>query len=238
MPPKMITIKDLRKELKKAANKEKAQNLQKYFKTGEGEYGYGDVFLGIAVPECRALAIKYTNLTFDELIELLKSEIHEERLVSLLILVNEFEEQEMLQRRIYEFYIKNTKFINNWDLVDLSAPKIVGAYLIDKPKAVLYKLVKSANLWERRIAILSTFTFIKHGEFEDALAIAEILVEDQNDLIQKALGWMLREVGNKDLNTEEEFLKLHYENMGRTALRYAIEKFPEKTRKKYLAGTI
>lgn len=229
---------DLRKELDKSADKKKALSLQKFFKTEEGEYGFGDVFLGIPVPKCRELAIKYKDLSFDEIGQLLKSEVHEERLISLLILVHQFQKEEMLQRRIYEFYLKNTKFINNWDLVDASADKIIGAYIIDKPKAVLYKLVKSKNLWERRIAMLTTYHFIKHGEFEDALLIAEELVGDENDLIQKAVGWMLREVGNRDLSAEEKFLKKFYKQMGRTALRYSIEKFPEKTRKAYLEGLI
>ncbi|MEK9176432.1 MAG: DNA alkylation repair protein [Patescibacteria group bacterium] len=229
---------NLHKDAKKLGNKDKAKTLSGFFKTGEGEYGFGDVFLGIPVPESRKLAIKYKDLNFDELAQLLRSEIHEERLIALLILVHQFQTDEMLQRRVYEFYLKNTKFVNNWDLVDLSADKIIGVYLIDKPKTVLYKLVKSSNLWERRIAMISTYNFIKNKEFDDTLSIAEILIADENDLIQKAVGWMLREVGNRDLKTEEKFLKIHYKNMGRTALRYAIEKFPEKTRLSYLTGKV
>ena len=229
---------NLHKDAKKLGNKDKAKILSGFFKTGEGEYGFGDVFLGIPVPESRKLAIKYKDLNFDELAQLLRSEIHEERLIALLILVHQFQTDEMLQRRVYEFYLKNTKFVNNWDLVDLSADKIIGVYLIDKPKTVLYKLVKSSNLWERRIAMISTYNFIKNKEFDDTLSIAEILIADENDLIQKAVGWMLREVGNRDLKTEEKFLKIHYKNMGRTALRYAIEKFPEKTRLSYLTGKV
>ena len=229
---------NLHKDAKKLGNKDKAKTLSGFFKTGEGEYGFGDVFLGIPVPESRKLAIKYKDLNFDELAQLLRSEIHEERLIALLILVHQFQTDEMLQRRVYEFYLKNTKFVNNWDLVDLSADKIIGVYLIDKPKTVLYKLVKSSNLWERRIAMISTYNFIKNKEFDDTLSIAEILIADENDLIQIAVGWMLREVGNRDLKTEEKFLKIHYKNMGRTALRYAIEKFPEKTRLSYLTGKV
>lgn len=231
-------INSLRKDLKKLSNKKRAEVSQRYFKTGEGEYGFGDVFLGLTVPQTRELAIKYKELDFSDIAELLKSEIHEERLVALLILVHQFKTDEMLQRRIYEFYLKNTKYVNNWDLVDLSADKIVGGYLIDKPKVVLHKLAKSQNLWERRIAMISTYNFIKNNEFEDALIIAENLITDKNDLIQKAVGWMLREVGNRDMDIEVDFLNKHYKNMGRTALRYSIEKFPEKTRKKYLSGTI
>src|SRR3990167_2362985 len=202
--------------------------MQRFFKTAEGEYGYGDIFIGLTVPDLRRLAVKYKDMPFDEIYKLLRSEIHEERLIALLILVYNFQKEEMLQRRIYEFYLKNTKFVNNWDLVDLSSDKIVGGYLIDKPKDVLFRLAKSTNIWERRIAMISTYNFIKNDMFDDALSIAETLIEDKNDLIQKAVGWMLREVGNRDLKTEEKFLKKHYKIMGRTALRYAIEKFPEK----------
>jgi len=230
-------LEKLRRELKKLSDKKKAVILQKYFKTGEGEYGFGDVFLGLTVPQCRTLAIKYKDLSFEDLLKLIRSEIHEERLVALLVMVHNFEHDEMLQRRIYEFYMKNIKFINNWDLVDLSSDKIVGGYLIDKPKSILYKLSDSKNLWERRIAMVSTYHFIKNGEFEDALGIAQKLIEDQADLIQKAVGWMLREVGKRDEKIELEFLAKNYKNMGRTALRYAIEKFPENTRKNYLVGT-
>ena len=228
----------LRRETKRLENKKKAKVMAGFFKTGEGEYGFGDIFLGLTVPQCRALAIKYKDLYFADIGELLRSEIHEERLIALLILVHQFQKEEMLQRRIYEFYLKHTKFINNWDLVDLSSDKIVGVYLIDKPKTVLYKLAKSSNLWERRIAMVSSYNFIKNNDFEDALSIAEVLITDENDLIQKAVGWMLREVGNRNLKAEEKFLKKHYKSMGRTALRYAIEKFPEKVRTKYLKGAV
>lgn len=230
-------LEKLRKELKKLSNEKKAATLQKFFKTGEGEYGFGDVFLGLTVPQCRTLAIKYKEIPFEELLILLRSEVHEERLIALLVMVHNFEHYEMLQRRIYEFYMKNIKFVNNWDLVDLSSDKIVGGYLIDKPKAVLYKLSESKNLWERRISMVSTYHFIKNGQFEDALEIAQRLVEDEADLIQKAVGWMLREVGKRDEKLELEFLAKNYKTMGRTALRYAIEKFPENTRKNYLVGT-
>lgn len=231
-------LKKLRKDLRKSANKEKALVMQKFFKTGVGEYGFGDIFLGLTVPQSRTVAIKYNKMDIEDISVLLKSEIHEERLIALLILVNQFQTEELLQRRIYEFYLKNTKFINNWDLVDLSSDKIVGGYLSDKPKDVLYKLAKSQNIWEKRIAMISTYNFIKNNEFEDALGIAEILIDDKNDLVQKAVGWMLREVGNRNLKIEERFLKKHYKNMGRTALRYSIEKFPEEVRKSYLASSI
>ncbi|MBI4098274.1 MAG: DNA alkylation repair protein, partial [Candidatus Levybacteria bacterium] len=193
---------------------------------------------GLSVPQSRTLAIKYKDLPFEDIGKLLRSEFHEERLIALHILVHQFQHEEMLQRRIYEFYLKNTKFVNNWDLVDLSSDKIVGGYLIDKPKAILYKLAKSSNPWERRIAMISSYNFIKNNMFDDALSIAEILIEDKNDLIQKAVGWMLREVGKRNLRLEEKFLKKHYKLMGRVTLRYATEKFPEKVRKQYLAGLV
>lgn len=229
---------NLQKDVKKLENKKKAKVLAGFFKTGEGEYGFGDVFLGIPVPESRKIALKYRDLGFEDILQLLRSEIHEERLIALLILVHQFQHDEMLQRRIYEFYLKNTKFVNNWDLVDSSADKIVGAYLSDKPKTVIYKLAKSSNLWERRIAMISTFYFIKNKEFTDAIGVAEVLITDENDLIQKAVGWMLREVGNRDKKTEVQFLKKNHKVMGRTALRYAIEKFSEDERKTYLEGKV
>ncbi len=228
----------LRNDIKKSANPKKASFLQRFFKTGEGEYGFGDIFIGLTVPQSRILAIKYKDLDFIDITTLLKSQIHEERLIALLILVHQYQKEEMLQRRIYEFYLKNTKYINNWDLVDLSSDKIVGAYLIDKPKDILIKLSKSNNLWEKRISMIATYSFIKNKMFDDTLLIAQNLIDDENDLIQKAVGWMLREVGNRDLKTEEQFLKKHYKTMGRTALRYAIEKFPESLRKKYLLGKV
>ncbi len=227
---------NLQKDVKKLENKKKAKVLAGFFKTGEGEYGFGDVFLGIPVPESRKIALKYRDLGFEDILQLLRSEIHEERLIALLILVHQFQHDEMLQRRIYEFYLKNTKFVNNWDLVDSSADKIIGAYLADKPKTVIYKLAKSSNLWERRIAMISTFYFIKNNEFDEAIGVAEVLISDENDLIQKAVGWMLREVGNRDRKAEEKFLKKYHKVMGRTALRYAIEKFTENERKNYLEG--
>lgn len=228
----------LRNDMKKLSSKKRASDMQKYFKTGEGEYGFGDVFIGVTMPNLRELAKKYKEMSFEDLYKLLRSEIHEERMIALLIMVLNFEKEEMLQRRIYEFYLKNTKYVNNWDLVDASADKIIGVYLIDKPKEVLYKLSKSKNIWERRISIISTYHFIKNDLFDDTLIIAEELIEDENDLIQKAVGWMLREVGKRNEKLEVEFLNKHYKNMGRTSLRYSIEKFPEKSRQAYMLGTI
>ena len=231
-------LNSLRKDLKKLSNKKKASVLQRFFKTGEGEYGFGDIFIGLTVPQSRKLSIKFKDLDFADIIELLKSKIHEERLIALLILVNKFQNEPLEQRRIYDFYIKNIKFVNNWDLVDLSSDKIIGGYLIDKPKEILVKFANSENIWEKRIAIISTYNFIKNNKFKDSLKIAEILVNDKNDLIQKAVGWMLREIGNRNKEQELKFLKKYYKKMGRMALRYALEKFPESLRKKYLLGKV
>ena len=230
-------LRSLRKELERLTDNKKASFLQRFFKTGKGEYGEGDIFIGLTVPQSRSLAVKYKDLSFLEILELLKSKIHEERLIALLILVYRFEKNSNEQRRIYEFYLKNLKFVNNWDLVDLSSHHIIGEYLLDKPKEILFKLARSKNLWEKRISLISTFAFIREGELDTSLELAEILVNDKHDLIQKALGWMLREIGKKDLKAEEIFLIEHYKKMGRTALRYAIEKFPEKKRLAYLNNT-
>jgi len=233
----MLTLSDLKKELRTKANPGKAKILQGFFKTGKGEYGAGDIFLGITVPETRKIAEKYSTLRLAETVKLLHSKVHEERLASLLIMVNKFENGEKEEKEmIYKTYLKNTKNINNWDLVDLSAYKIVGDYLFDEPKAILYKLAKSKSVWERRIAIMATFNFIKKNKFRETLKIAKILLRDKHDLIQKAVGWMLREVGKRNFKTEEGFLNKYYKKMARTMLYYAIEKFPERKRKRYLIG--
>jgi len=232
----MSSLQNLRKELKSLANPEKAKILQGFFKTGKGQYGEGDVFFGIVVPEQRKLAKKYWNsIGPQDLQILLNSEVHEERLIALLILVKKYENSEIARQLVFDFYIENTRNINNWDLVDLSAPNIVGKFLLDKKRDVLYDLVKSSNLWDKRISIISTFSFIREKDFEDTLKISEILLKDEHDLIHKAVGWMLREVGKRDVNILEDFLSKHYRHMPRTMLRYAIEKFDEKKRKKYLA---
>ena len=224
----------LRKDLKRLGSKKKAQIFTRFFKTGKGEYGEGDLFFGLTVPQSRKLAIKYKDLTYPELESLLKSPYHEERLIALLILVHKFQTQEMEQRRVYDFYLRHAKLINNWDLVDLSSHQIVGGYLIDKPRDILYKLASSKNVWERRIAMIACYNFIKNKQYEEALRIAEMLLKDEHDLIQKAVGWMLREIGKRDEKSLVAFLKLHSKEMPRTSLRYAIEHFPENIRKKYL----
>ena len=229
---------DLKKEVKELSDKKKAILLQGYFKTGVGQYGEGDIFAGLTVPQSRSIAIKYKTLPFEEIQELLKSKIHEERLIALLILVHNFKRNPKEQKQIYNFYLKNTKYINNWDLVDLSSHEIVGGYLLERPKDILINLAKNKSIWDKRIAIISTFEFIRNKQFEASLRIAEMLITEKEDLIQKAVGWMLREIGKRDLKTEEDFLKNHYKKMGRTALRYSVEKFPEKIRQKYLKGLI
>ncbi len=234
-------LEELKKELQSLANEEQAKILQRFFKTGKGEYGEGDIFLGINVPAQRELAKKYIILSLPKIQELLKSKIHEHRLVGLIILnekYNKAKANEEEKANIANFYLKNTRNINNWDLVDLSASNIIGDFLSDKKKDILYKLADSENLWERRIAVISTFNFIKQEEFEDALRIAEILLEDEQDLIHKAVGWMLKEIGKRNADVLEEFLNKHHKIMPRTMLRYAIEKFPEEKRKKYLKGEI
>lgn len=232
-------LNSLIKELEELKNLEQAKILQRFFKTGKGEYGEGDIFLGIKVPIQREIAEKYKNLNLVKIRELLKSKIHEHRLIGLIILVKKYEKSPEKEREnLFNFYLNNTKFINNWDLVDLSAPNLIGNFLLNKDRKILYTLANSKNLWERRIAIVSTFAFIRKSDFEDALAISEILLKDKHDLISKATGWMLREIGKRDEKILGNFLKFHYKNISRITLRYAIEKFPEEKRKLYLQGKI
>jgi 3-methyladenine DNA glycosylase AlkD len=229
----------LKKDLEKIRNPQKAKLLQKYFKTGKGEYGEGDIFLGITVPLSRKIAIKFENLSFPEITKLLRSKFHEERLIALLVLVQKYNKGlDGDKKQIYDFYLKNTKGINNWDLVDLSSHEIVGKYLLSdstRPSDILLNLAKSKNVWERRIAVISTFEFIRNNRFDESLELAKMLLEDKHDLIHKAVGWMLREVGKRDLKAEIKFLDRYSENMPRTMLRYAIERFPKVTRRHYLS---
>ncbi|MHC4425553.1 MAG: DNA alkylation repair protein [Planctomycetota bacterium] len=230
---------NIQKELRRLADKEIAEHSQRFFKTGKGQYGHGDRFLGIRVPALRKIAGKYRAVSVDEASRLLKSEFHEERLLSLLLLVAMFKRANDEGRRaMYNLYLENTRFINNWDLVDCSAEHIVGAYLRGGNKKPLYDLAVSNMLWERRISIMSTFHFIKHSESADALRIAEILLVDKEDLIHKAVGWMLREIGKRNIETEEKFLKKYCRQMPRIMLRYAIEKFPTPKRQRYLKGDV
>jgi 3-methyladenine DNA glycosylase AlkD len=236
-----MASKNLIRELQSNRNPEKAKILQRFFKTGKGQYGEGDIFLGITVPKQREIAKKYQDLTLHEVAEILNIKIHEQRLTALIILVNKYKQSNEKQKKeIFNFYLSQTKNINNWDLVDVTCPQIVGDYLFhnQEQKQILYKLAQSKNLWEKRIAIISTFYFIRKENFDDTIAISEILLNDSHDLIHKAVGWMLREVGKKDKQTLIKFLKTHYQNMPRTMLRYSIEKFEEAERKKWLRGEL
>jgi len=219
-------------DLKKAGEAERAKLFLRFFKTGKGEYGEGDLFLGITVPKTREIAKKYKDLNLKDLQKLLESKIHEHRLCALMIL--RFQYDKTKSKEIVDFYLKNTKNINNWDLVDLSCSYIIGDWLKDKDRGLLYRLAKSKSLWERRIAIISTSQFIRNTQFEDTIKISEMLLTDKHDLIHKAVGWMLREMGKRDQKVLEKFLQKYSKQMPRTMLRYAIEKFDEQKRKSYL----
>ncbi|PIT88654.1 MAG: DNA alkylation repair protein [Candidatus Magasanikbacteria bacterium CG10_big_fil_rev_8_21_14_0_10_36_32] len=234
-----MTVKIIEKEMRRLSNKEKAKILANFFKTKKGQYGAGDKFLGITVPQQRIMAKKYYQSTnLKDIQKFLDNPHHELRLLGLIILTMQFvKANKNEQKNIYNFYLKNIIHINNWDLVDLSAPNIAGKWLLNHDRKILYKLAQSKNIWKRRIAIISTFAFIRTGQFNDTIKLAEILLTDKHDLIHKAVGWMLREVGKKNLTTLERFLKIHYKKIPRTTLRYAIEKFSKKKRKKYLKMT-
>lgn len=260
----------IQKELRKVADKDKAKILARFFKTGKGEYGEGDKFLGVVVPEQRRIAKKYLSQTVrseafvrsrfsrsqmrlrtklrdsqDDLQKLLQSEYHEDRLTALLVLVELYKsiDDKINSRKIFLFYLKNLLRINNWDLVDLSAPNIIGDYILNnftkfQTKNFLLKLARSKNLWSRRVAVLATFPFIKNGQFEEILYLTQFLIfnkKEKHDLIHKALGWMLRELGKKDLAVLQKFLGQYYLKLPRVTLRYAIERMRESERKKYLA---
>jgi 3-methyladenine DNA glycosylase AlkD len=228
---------DVQADIRKNASKKNAAIAQRYFKTGPGDYAEGDVFLGLRAAQMRGIAKNHHDLSVTDLKKLLRSKYHEDRAVALLIMTEQFARgDETVRNKLYETYLGNTKYINNWDLVDVSADKIVGAHLFDKGKQPLRRLAKSPSLWERRIAIIATNWFIRQGEFDETLRIAKSLLKDDHDLIHKAVGWMLREVGKRDLAVEESFLQQYYGTMPRTMLRYAIERFPENKRQKYLKG--
>ena len=239
-PPSTVGVVDIRARLESLADPRIAESSQRFFKTGPGDYGEGDRFLGVRVPDVRKVAREFRAAPLAAAFTLLRSPLHEERLLGLFMLVERFTRgSEDERKRIYEEYRKRIKaYINNWDLVDSSAREIVGAHLEHRDRTALYDLARSSNLWERRVAIIATHWFIKRGSFDDVLAIAKVLLADEHDLIHKAVGWMLREVGNRDRAVEERFLRVHYRQMPRTMLRYAIEKFPAQRRKAYLAGTI
>jgi 3-methyladenine DNA glycosylase AlkD len=208
--------------------------LQGFFRTGPGEYGEGDRFIGVRVPVLRTLCRELRDAELDHVDRLLQSPIHEARLLALLLLVQSFRrEDDRGRRRIYELYLSRTAFINSWDLVDASAPQIVGGWLADRNRAPLRRLARSDSLWERRIAILATLHFIRRGELDDTFEIADLLLTDPHDLIHKAVGWMLREAGNRDRVAQRRFLASRHRRMPRTMLRYAIEKFPDNERRRY-----
>jgi 3-methyladenine DNA glycosylase AlkD len=222
-------------QLKALGKKADAEQAQRFFKTGPGEYGEGDLFLGLRMPVLRRLAKDLIDTPLDNTIELLQSPFHEARMLALLIMVYQAKRGDD-SMALYRAYLANTARINNWDLVDVTAAQIVGTYLFSRDRKPLFKLAKSKSLWERRIAIISTFHFIRQNDFDDTLALADILLGDKEDLMHKAVGWMLREIGNRDLATEEAFLLPRYRQMPRTMLRYAIERFPEPRRLAYLKG--
>jgi 3-methyladenine DNA glycosylase AlkD len=234
-----MSAQDIHERLHALGDPQQARLLQRYFKTGPGEYGEGDVFVGLRVPQVRKLAKDYRSLPFSETVRLLQSSIHEARLLALLILIHAYKRGDAaVQERIFCEYLRNTRFINKWDLVDVSAGHIVGSHLENGGRERLRTLAESKLLWERRIAVMATFYFIRQGEFDETLRIAGLLLRDPEDLIHKAVGWMLREVGKRDLAAEESFLRANYRMMPRTMLRYAVEKFPEGLRRQYLQGEI
>lgn len=227
---------DISTALREHSSPERADVSKRFFKTGPGQYGEGDIFIGVTVPDCRAVAKQFSDAPFSEVARLIASKIHEDRLTALLLLVEKYKKED--KREIVSFYLANLKQVNNWDLVDLSADKILGAYLFDKEKTHIYKLAQSKNIWERRIAVVSTFYFIKKKQFEPTFKIVEMLMQDEHDLIQKACGWMLREIGKRNEKYLETFLTMHYKKMPRTMLRYAIERFSLERRKLYLEGKV
>lgn len=230
-----MTSSQVKQELRALANPARAKFAQKFFKTYKGGYAEGDRFLGLTVPAQRLVAKKYKTLPPPEIQKFLRSKIHEYRFTALEILVMQYEKADVEnQRRLVAFFLKNTRWINNWDLVDTSAPYILGDWLLHRPRTVLYTLATSPSLWEHRIAIVSTNAFIQRGEFKDTLRLAKILLGDSHDLIHKATGWMLREVGKKSLPALTRFLDAHAAAMPRTMLRYAIEKLPPAKRRHYL----
>lgn len=234
-----MSIQAIKTAVKRNSNKTHAKLLQRFFKTGKGEYGEGDIFAGIKVPVLRQIAKANGDTSLSEIKELIKSPIHEERFISLVLLMDKYKHGTDEEReKIFRFYMENTKYINSWDLVDVSCPRIVGRHLYGRGEELLVEMAKSSGLWKRRIGMISTMYFIDKGSFDTSFRIAEILLRDEHDLIHKAVGWMLREIGKKDFGAELKFMKQHYHTMPRTMLRYAIEKFPEELRQQFLKGEI
>jgi len=239
MSDKLNTADAVRAELRRSGNPDIAAHSARFFKTGPGEYGEGDLFLGIRVPVLRAVAKRAKELDVPDILKILESSYHEERLAALIMLVNLFKKADPDTRtEIYEAYLANTRWINGWDLVDSSAHQIVGGYLFERDRSPLAELARSSVLWERRISIVTTYHFIKRDQYGDTLLVSEMLLGDKEDLIHKAVGWMLREMGNRNRDVETAFLERHYRDMPRTMLRYAIEKYPEQERQAFLKGWI
>ncbi len=236
----MEYINQLKEDLKELVDTEKADFLPKFFQAYPGGYGEGDEFIGVSVPDQRKVSKKYyRKLSLTAVEGLLQEPVHEYRLTALFIMIHKFERGSGEEREeIVNLYLKNTSYVNNWDLVDSSAYKILGHYLMDREKDILYKLAESEDLWQQRISMITTLHFIRNNEFADSLKLAEILLEHEHDLIHKAVGWMLREVGKRNYQLEYDFLKKHYQKMPRTMLRYAIEKFNEDVRQRFLKGEI
>lgn len=234
-----ITANTILKKLQAVADPERAPETARFFKTAKGEYGYGDVFLGIRVPIQRQIARQFKDTPLVEVEKLLQSKYHEARLTALFILVLQYKRKKAdLQDDIIDLFLRNTAMINNWDLVDSSAPYLLGEWVRNKDRKILYQLATSENLWEKRISMIACYALIKNGDFTDALTLAKQFLQEEHDLMHKATGWMLREVGNRDRSIEEAFLNKYYAKMPRTMLRYAIEKFPESLRQDYLKGRI
>jgi 3-methyladenine DNA glycosylase AlkD len=232
-------LSQLKQQMKQLADPQQAVQLQRFFKTGPGEYGQGDRFLGLRVPQIRRLIKAHADLPMAHIADLLHSPVHEHRMAALLMLTSRYPKADSrTQAEIFQFYLDNTTWINNWDLVDVTVPHIIGAHLMTRSRKALYRLAKSNNLWERRMSIIATLYFIKRDQFEDTLKIADLLLNDDHDLIHKAVGWMIREAGKRDEDVLENFLKPRYRKMPRTMLRYAIEKLPEPRRQAYLKGNI
>jgi 3-methyladenine DNA glycosylase AlkD len=231
---------ELQKTFRKLGSPEIANHSQRFFKTGKGQYGYGDIFLGIRTPLIRKFVKDNLDINISDTKKFIRSKYHEERMLGLLILVNKYSKSkdEEEKEKIFNLYVSSFKYINNWDLVDVTSPHVVGKHLMDKDRSILYEWAKSEDLWTKRIAIVSNWWFIRNRDLKDVFKISKILLNDEHDLIHKAVGWMLREAGKKDLATTEVFMKKHYQQMPRTMLRYAIERYPEAKRQKYLRGKI
>ena len=234
-----MNARSVQAELRKLSDPARAEKSKRFFKTGPGEYGQDDEFLGISVPVLRAQAKKFRHLELSQLAQILQSTYHEERLFSLFVLVLQYQKgDDKIQSEIFEFYLANTQYINNWDLVDSSSYHIIGPHLYSRDRDILYRLARSESLWERRISMIACYHFIRKQDYSTAIEISSMLLNDIEDLIHKAVGWMLREIGNRDLQVEKDFLAKNYKEMPRTMLRYAIEKFSKEERSKYLLGQI